>query len=259
MQFDATTLPSRTIPYQVKLVEIQKFRPKQLSLLSKAIFLESMEPAIKAMQDVCNIDVNLMTPGDFYFLLAWQRFNCLSRGVSATWNCQGTLFRRAETNEIYTVDRINRMTESWIAAEGLPEQAQLENPDKVQLNASICNAYNVKALEFADFTTIFLPDVELDKRLDYPRVRHMVEYDKLVNDPTYGKIVGAARWVAEGSTLEQKIEVLFDQPDMDLFETAAAANATIVHGISRTVEKKCDTCGTTHSFATSVEPASFFI
>lgn len=252
-------LPSRTVPYQVKQINVNPFRPKQLGLLSKAVFLESMDPAIDAMQEVCDFDVRLMTPGDFYYLLAWQRFNSLKREVSANWECEGTAFRRVDTGEVYRNDRIVRITEGWNAAEGTPEQAQLENPNEIEFNAEYCGSYNIKPITFEDFTTVFLPETKLDPRLDYPRVMHMVEYDTLVVDPVYSRIAGPARWVAAGRTLKEKIDILFAQETMDLFEAAAQANATIMHGISRTLRKNCDKCGSSHTFQTSIEPASFFV
>lgn len=259
MIFDNNTLPSRTVPYQVKQVHVNPFRPKQLALLSKAIFLESMAPAIDAMQEVCDYDVNLMTPGDYYFLLGWQRFNSLKRPVVAPWECEGTKFIRQGTGEIYKAQRIVYMTEMWKAAEGTLEQKQLENPADLLLDLQYCGQNNIEQLQFSDFTTVFLPEVTLDPRLDYPRVRNMVEYDELVNDPLYHRIVGPARWVAEGRTLKDKIEILFAQEDMSLMEAAAEANATIAHGIGRQVSRDCSVCGSKHYFTTSIEPASFFV
>lgn len=259
MIFNNETLPSRTVPYQVKQIGVNPFRPKQLGLLGKSIFLESMQPAIEAMQEVCDVDVNLITPGDFYFLLAWQRFNSLKREVTATWECSGTKYTREDTGEIYKTQRIIRTTENWNAAEGTAEQAQLENPADLRFDLKYCGEHNMAALAFADFTTVFLPDVELDSRLDYPRVMTMVEYDKLITDPVYHKIVGPARWVAEGRTLKDKIEILFAQDDMSLMEAAANANANIAHGIGRQVGKECAACGSTHFFSASIEPASFFV
>lgn len=259
MIFDANTLPSRTIPYQVKQITLKLFRPKQLGLLSKAVYLESMEPAIEAMQEVCDYDVNLMTPGDFYFLLAWQRFNALKREAPVTWECEGAAFIRTDNGEIYTSDRIQRIIKSWEDAAGTPAQAALENPNEITFDARVCGAVNIKQITFDDFHTIFLPDTQLDSRLDFPRVMAMVEYDKLINDPTYSRIVGPARWIAEGRTLMDKIDILFAQEDMGLFEAAAFANANYTHGISRSIRKQCDTCGNFHTFTTSIEPASFFV
>lgn len=259
MIFDNNTLPSRTVPYQVKQIHLNPFRPKQLGLLGKAIYLESMQPAIEAMQEVCDFDVNLLTPGDFYFFLAWLRFNSLKREVSASWECSGTKYIRQDTREVYKTQRVIRTTENWHAAEGTPEQALLEDPNKLLFDLQYCGQHNIAPLTFADFSVIFLPEVELDPRLDYPRVMNMVEYDKLISDPVYHKIVGPARWVAEGRTLKDKIEILFAQEDMSLMEAAAEANATIGHGIGRQVGKECSACGSTHYFATSIEPASFFV
>lgn len=259
MIFDANTLPSKTIPYQVKQINVNPFRPKHLALLSKAIYLESMEPAIAAMQEVCDFDVNLLTPGDFYFFLTWQRFNSLKRPASAHWKCEGAACRRDGTGEIYTSDRIQLMIDNWKAAEGLPEQEKLEDPAKVHFNIGTCGKENNVQLSFADFETVFMPDVPLDSRLDYPRVMHMVEHAKLVEDPVYCKIAGPARWVAQGKTLQNKIDLLFEQEDMDLFEAAAFADANIVHGTSRLLKMRCPDCGHYHVFQTRVEPASFFI
>lgn len=259
MIFDSNTLPSRTVPYQVKQITLNPFRPKQLGLLGKSVFLESMQPAVEAMQEVCDFDVKLLTPGDFYFLLAWLRFNSLKREVAASWECSGTKYIREDTNEVYKTQRVIRVTENWNAAEGTVEQAQLEDPSKLLFNLQYCGQHNIAPLTFADFSIIQLPEVELDPRLDYPRVMTMVEYDKLITDPVYHKIVGPARWIAEGRTLKDKIEILFAQEDMSLMEAAADANANIVHGIGRQVGKECSACGSVHFFSTSIEPASFFV
>lgn len=258
MIFDSSNLASRAIPYVEKQFELELFKPKQLSLLSKAIAFESMEPVIEAMQQVCSADVQMLTPADFFQLLTWQRFHALKRPAFSEWVCEGLLFARRDNNQLLNNAQIELMVENYNAAKGLPEQAHLENPDDVMLDAKPCKANNKEPLRYSDFALQYLDSTKLDSRLDYPRVKHMVEYDQLAKDAVYSKIAGPARWVRDGNNLAAKIDILFNQPDMELFELACDADVTLRHGILRNVYKPCPVCGIVHEFMVSIEPASFF-
>lgn len=261
MIFDNTNLPSRLLPYPVKQIEIKEFRPKQIALLSKAVMLDDMSPAIEAMGSVMsNLDVMQLTTGDFFFLLTWQRLHALKRNpVMAEWVCPGAMFADRETGAKYSTRDIKTLVENWEAADDATRES-MKDPDDIQLDGYQCNHANYKTIAFDEFSIVYLDEsIVLDERLDYPRCATLSEFLKLQNDPDYGMLAEAAQWIKGDVSLSKRISDLTKQDDNDLFEIACQTSRDVQHGIRRTVMKSCDACGHKHSMNFVVDPKAFFL
>lgn len=253
-------LPSRTLPYSAKVIEVELFKPKQLALISKAIMLDNIGPAIEAMGSVLSgIDIEDLTVGDFYFLMTWQRLNCFTRNpLTASWQCNGAMFNDIHTNKHYKPEDVKALVESWNNAD---EEARksLVDPDTVELDAFVCSYHNMANVTFSDFTVQHLADdVVLDSRLDYPRCGTLAEFVELQSDPDVGMLADAAQWI-RGGTLRERINNLMEEDTTELFELACEANRDIRHGILRTLYKPCASCGHKHEINFVIEPRSFFL
>lgn len=254
-------LPSRTLPYRVKEIEVELFKPRQIALMSKAVMLDDIQPAIDAMASVLKgLDISELTVGDFYFLLTWQRMNCFKQNpVVAQWSCPGTMFNDIDTNRKYTPLEVQTIVDNWEAAD---EEARYEltDPNKVHLDAYICQHMNTETLSFDDFSVVYLEeDTVLDQRLDYPRCDTLSDFIKLQSDPDYGIIADAAQWIRGSSNLRERINDLLSSDDNELMEVACQANRDIRHGILRSVVKSCASCGHKHALNFIIEPRSFFL
>lgn len=260
MIFDHTNLPSRTIPYPVKQIEVKELRPKQIALLSKSVMLDDLGPAIEALGEaMTNLDVMDLTTGDFFYLLTWQRFNALKRNkVMAQWTCPGALFIDNENNR-YTSKDVLVLVDNWEAADEEARQS-LRDPNDITLSGYVCNHANYVPVEFSEFSIAYLPeDTVLDSRLDYPRCLTLAEYSSLQRDPDLGMLADAAQWLKGHSRLRERISDLVDAEDTELLEIACEASRDVQHGIMKSVTKKCEECGHEHTMSFVVDPKSFFL
>lgn len=261
MIFDASNLPSKTIPYPVKQIEVVPFRPKQLALLSKAVMLDDYAPAIEAMgQSMSNLDVSDLTCGDFFYLLAWQRLNSLKRNpVMAKWVCPGTLFTDRATGTRYTPREVQILVDNWEAADEETRKTMLD-PEAVLLDGYVCSHANYDPIVMEDFRTLELEEsVVLDQRLDYPRCSTLAEFINLQRDPDYGMLAEAGQWIKGRGTLLSRVQRLVEDEDTELLEVASEAQREVQHGILRTITKPCPVCGHNHAMTTVVDPKSFFL
>lgn len=261
MIFTADNLASRLLPYPVKELEVKPFTPRQLGLLSKSVMLDSYEPAIEAMsQCVPGISIETMTTGDFFQILAWQRFNSMKKSpVHANWICTGSVFKRADTNEMLSLKQIAHLTDNWNEASEEARQSMVD-PDSIMLDAyGQCEHNNYVEIGMSDFRIVYLEETELDPRLDYPRVGTLADFIALQSDPEVGMLADAAQWIKSNKPLAERINDLAESEDMDLFETACIAAREIQHGILRTFTRPCSKCGHMHSLTMSIDPRSFFL
>lgn len=259
MKFDVNDLPSAGIPYAVKTIDVQPFRPKHMPYISEAIMLGNNKPLIEAVGMVMDFDANQLTDGDFYYFLTWLRFNSRDIPMNADWTCEGTMFRRVDTGELHTVDSIDELVEQWEKAKGTEAEEHMVNPNELEFENVDCGSVNSIPVTFEDFRVKQMPNIELDPRLDYPRVRHMPEYLELVQDRRYTQIIGPVRYIKDGYTLRDKLDIVDQMDDMELFDKASRAHYELEHGLMQQVTKKCPKCGTVHYFATMVDAQSFFV
>ena len=259
MKFDVNTLPSRGIPYAVKSIDVQPFRPRHMPYISEAIMLGNNEPLIEAVSMVMDFDTYQLTDGDFYYFLTWLRFNSRDIPMTADWECEGTMFRRVDTGEVMSVDAIDELILQWENAKGTEAAATMVDPHELDFEDVDCGHVNKQFVTFEDFRVKQMPNIELDPRLDYPRVRHMPEYLELLQDRRYTKIIGPTRFIKDGFTLKEKLQIVESMEDMELFDKASRAHFELEHGVMQGLKKKCAKCGTLHDFATTIDAQSFFV
>lgn len=259
--FDSTNLPSRTLPYPIKQIDVTTFKPKQLALMSKSVMLDDFAPAIEAVgQSISNLDINDLTVGDFFFLLTWQRINSLKRNpVMARWECPGTLFSDRATGVRYTPREVQVLVDNWEGADEATREGLID-PAKVMLDGYVCGHANYEPVTMEDFRILYLEeDALLDPRLDFPRCKTLAQYVTLQRDPDYGMLAESGQWVRSKKPLLQRIQEMVEQEDTDLLEAAGEANRDYPHGILRTISKPCAVCGHNHEMTMTVDPKSFFL
>lgn len=259
MKFDVNDLPSGGIPYALKSIDVQPFRPRHMPYISEAILAENNGPLIEAVGMVMDFDVNQLTDGDFYYILTWLRFHSRDIPIYATWDCEGTLFRRKDTGAVYSIDDIDEMVVQWEKAKGTEAEATMEDPQKIEFEDIPCTHSNRIPTKFEDFHIMRMSDVPLDDRLDYPRVRHMVEFMDLVRENRFTKVIGPVRYIKDGFNLRAKLEIVDELEDMSLFDAASRAHFDYEHGVLQRITKKCEVCGTTHDFNVTIDAQSFFV
>lgn len=252
-------LPSAGIPYDVKQITMQPFGVKQIMMLSRAVATGSWAPVVQALDSVLDYNVNLITDGDFYFLLAVQRI--LGYKISplqASWDCQGVVFRENEgLKRTFTRKQIRDMVKEYDAASE-EERAELANPDDLILTSVHCNHSNAKQLTMSDLFIVPLETKTLPEGLDFPRTNTLVDSLVAKNDPDNSRVVQAARWIAHGDTLEEKMDILANQPDLRLFELALQTDIKVRHGVSQIIALPCERCEQPSEHTFNIGPETFF-
>jgi len=259
-EFNASNLPSKTVPYQVKSFEMKPFRVAQIMQLSRAVALQSIQPAVDALDGVMEFDANLLTDGDFYYLLAHQRIHAYAHSpLQATWTCSGLVFAEKEgLKRNFTKQQLADLVEEYDTVPDT-EKHLLTDPSELIVTSKLCGHENQFDITMEMLNTVFLdPELKLAPGLDFPRVSTLGESQNRRDNPEQQNIVQAARWVSEGKTIDDKIAVLEAQPDLVMFEQALRANATIRHGLSRIVTVHCAACGEPANHSFDVRPETFF-
>lgn len=258
--FDATLLPSKTIPYGVKSIEMTPFKVPQIMMLSRAVALQTMEPVVEAMDSVMDFDARELTDGDFYYLLAWQRIQAYSISpLLAEWKCEGMVYKEnGGLERVFNQEQLNLMVEEYDTAPD-EEKKLLENPQELMVTSVLCDHENSVSIGMEHLETVYLDANEkLDPRLDYPRVRTLSESKDQSDNPDQQLIAQASRWVREGTTIKDKIAILESEPDLTLFEKALKAQSNVRHGIFRAVTLNCEKCNALSEHSFDIRPETFF-
>lgn len=244
-------LPSLMAPYEVKEIEIEPFKPMVLNLISRAHASGTVDPLLKALQGCVNIDTNLLTPGDFFFLLTWQRIHSRAIPVEASWSCLGTVY------ELPTGQRINdtQLIQYYRAYQENPEGKP--NPNDVPTAVVSCGHVQKRALTWDDFRVIEMNQDPLDPDLTYPRMGLWDQYLKMADDVELSAVARQAMWVKDGFTLADKVAIIRNQETMDLFDRACLAEVKYNHGIAQAVALPCEKCGYIHLLNYNVSAKDF--
>lgn len=253
-------LPSHYLPYNFKSVNLnENVGPAFISKFARSMEDDDMKPLLQAVQCAIDVDVNTLTEGDFYYTLTMMRLMVFKRNpLVARWQCNGgQVFERKDTGERWTVQQLESYVNNWNNAE---DKEGLVDPDTIQVEVVACRHDNEEEVSADDLMMHTLPDPEeapfvLDPRLDYPRAGLIPEAYDLSDDEDFGPFVRVAKWVRNGVTLLDKIELI--QNDMSLYEAALHAERTYRHGISRYILKECRACGNPNTLLMEVKAASF--
>jgi hypothetical protein len=266
MNLDNLLAPSRMGPYNVKSVEVKPFNTADLMLLSRSAATNSIAPMIDAINNtVEGINARDLTVGDYYYLVAWQKFSTFPDSPPfASWDCEGILYlsptgtSENEGERFYTQHQLNelRQTNDRLRAAGeTPEFDERE----MEVEQVTCGQHNNRALTFNNLTILRAPvDTELDPRLEFPRVSTLAEFIEMKAKPEYVHLAGPAQWVKEGRTLEDKLNVLLGQETTELFDLCSLACQDIVHGVSNFIKMPCTHCQTEALHSIDLSANSFF-
>lgn len=258
--FDANVLPSKLIPYRVKEIKMEPFKVPQIMKMSRAVALNSLVPAIEAINDVLDIDVNELVDGDFYYLLAWQRIVAYGHSpLKADWVCEGTVFKETGGLErTFTESEIKRIVEDYDAADD-EQKAQMEDPAELQVEAQTCGHRNSVEVTMDMLSVIqYMDDLKLYEGLDFPRVSTLPDSIAFRENPEKQNVVQAARWIHSGANLAEKLDILNSQEDLKLFEKSLQTNQVNQCGVSRVISLPCEKCGTIGRLGFDIRPETFF-
>lgn len=255
MKIIAASLPSRAIPYEFNDIEMTKFGVKQIMLLSKAAALNSIKPAIEALNEVIDVDAGELTDGDFFYLLALQRLQ-YSRPLFTQWVCDDRLFYETDGVTFYTEEGLKALVEAYEAAE---DKTTLRNPDNIKVASGPCSTLNKHVLVEADLNIQYLENEPLPAGLDYPRIDSFADSIVDYNNPEMQYLSQAIRWLKTDSrSYLAKKDLFMQQTDTNLIESAMFYKNTSVHGILRTIKCYCKKCRAVSNHTIEIGPETFF-
>jgi hypothetical protein len=254
MKITAPTLPSRAIPYSFKEIEMDMFGVKQIMLLSKASALNSIKPAIDALNDVISVEANELTDGDFFYLLTLQRLR-YTRPLFTQWVCEVPLYYEKES-VFHTSEGLRALVEAYEVAENKDE---LQDPDKIQVVVGPCGTLNKHELCEADLQIQYMDETKLPEGLDYPRIESFADSIVEYNEPDMQYLSQAVRWLKTDSrSYLAKKNLFLKQDNLNLIEQAMFYKNTSVHGVRRTIVCRCTKCRTASTHTLEIGPESFF-
>lgn len=259
--FEKHELSSRAHGYDFDSLLVEPFGMKSLRLISKTMVSNDPRFMIDAIDATLPVNVGNLTIGDFYQLLAYQRYNSFPNSLpEAEWSCEGTLYQ-LPTGEKQTLVELKALVDIWEnSSDEQKSTGGIVDPNKLEVKKVVCGHNNHRVLKYLDFPLIQLPEEppELDPRLDYPRVETLPSLMEALADPQFTLVSPAAQWVKGGNSIYEKIAILEQEPDLELYDLAAKANQMYNHGISETAVFKCEHCGTETNHVLKIEPSIFF-
>lgn len=230
---ELTELPSNFIPYDFKSIYVRPFAVSELKLIARSIEQKSIDYITQAIDNCLDVDVYQLTIPDYFYLYYWFRIESYpSTPYYSHWVCDELL-------------------------DGKP-----------------CSHNNVTPLTKNQLSVSYLEDdvltaANLDPRLDFPRVSLLEDLsiaalDK--NDPKQLSLfqsdelflVDAAKWVKAGTTIFDKIKILEEQPDLNLYELAKLANQQYQYGVYEYTLVQCGGCGAKRRFKVMLDAPKFF-
>ena len=239
-------LPSDFLPYPDRqYIMVRPFSVKELKLIARSIETGNVDYITQAIDNCIDMDVYSLTIPDYFYLYYWFRIESYPNTPHyMEWKCDEVL---AETDAV------------------------LENKTKV------CGYENTSQLTRSDIKLVHLQsdlgfNGLVDLRLDYPRVSLLEDLntasdDKLAlnkgrTDTTFKMddlvLVDAAKWISEGDTIFDKIKILESQPDLSLYEAAAAANKALQYGVYEFTIVTCRGCGAKRRYRVLLDAPKFF-
>lgn len=249
-------LPSHYIPYNFKEVHLTDIKPKIIPLMAQAVEQNDFQYALDAVQTVIDTDVGYLTEGDFYYVLYVLRIKAFKRNMLvARWKCASDVFKRGDTGERWTQEQLTSYFNHWTNG----NKEGMIDPDLIPVDVVRCDTENEANVEVDDLIVIELDKdapYELDQRLDFPRARFIPESYVISEDPGIGSLVRVARWLRDGNTMMEKVQMITE--NMELYELALEAETKYRHGVTRNIVKHCSFCGEPNSLAMEVRPSSFF-
>lgn len=257
-------LPSNFYPYEkdgMKEMYIRPFNVAELRLVSKAAVLKDLSHLIRAVDLVTTCDAGRLSIGDFYYVLMWLRIHSMPKTPYVVeYHCHEPVLRNREDGRLIMND----------ASFAVPE-------DEKNWEVIDCSTHNSEVIHMTNIEIVTLDEDNFDGieqngivAYDFPRAHLIQQIAEAQNDPALRLIIGAAQWVSDdveyekngrlvkAITLDDKIAVLEQQTDLQVFDDAAVLNETIVHGIIEQTTLNCRVCLKKTPHHLMIDALSFF-
>ena len=238
-------LPSNFYPYaDRKQILIRPFAVTELKLIARAIETGDSDYITQAIDNCIDFPVTELTIVDYFYLYYWMRIQSYPNTPHyMEWKCDEVL-----------------------------------SSDDDEDDERVCGHENMTALTSKELKVIYLNDLQfdaknLDPRLDFPRVSLLQDLSLAQDSKTAiqsGKnkeatfslddlvLVNAAKWIKEGNTLREKIEILEKEPDLELYEIASKTNKAFEYGVYEYAMVKCGRCGAKRRYRVLLDAPRFF-
>lgn len=239
---DIGDLPTGFKPYTFKQIYMRQLVLEELNLIhtGMAARVRPYQHIIRAVQLCSSVDVNLLTDGDFEYVLAWLRRHSYPEFPAiATYTCSNPVYQRPDKSIEFDVKKANmeRLTLKPCGGD----------------NKELVRKVNVRVHTIEDHQFLNEPDI------DFPRVGTLTDYYDAVDLDPKVKVVGAmARWVKHGTTFAEKLAFLMDQDGLDLYERIERISKQFYHGITEVMTLKCGECGHTMTHESQPRLLAFF-
>lgn len=238
--FQAHELPSRGIGLPVSEVTVSNFTLNELILLERAQSENDYNYAIQAMNATLDCDVNLLSIGDFYYLMSYQRTVCFPNSpISLGWTCGQQVFKDTEGN-IYPID------------------TKFEKDVAVAISS--CGTRNFVEYEFDDLLMVQVDSgTELPAGYDFPRVSILAELRQAIQeDPSKEKLLSCVQWINCAPTIAERLVLLQQEETLDKIDMASKLNRDFTHGLLEEIYAECSSCKGKVRKAFRVDITSFF-
>lgn len=253
-------IPSRMYPYQQDVIKMTKFGVKQLMLISRAVYLNSIEPVIEALDQVTDIDAYTLTDGDFFYLLTLQRVAAYENNpLVASWYCDATVYK-TEDGKTYTKDDLRKLVEDYDLAE---DKTDLVNPDSVIITEHKCSHLNTLPISTKDLSVVYLEKPITNNagittvEVDYPRINTLAQSHIDLTIPEKAMLVNAARLIKKTDDDTDQFDIL-EKLDPATVQALMDLSNNTKHGLSTIVTKSCSKCGHAANHRLEVNAQLFF-
>lgn len=251
---DIGDLPTGFGPYKslgVSKIYCRPFAVRELSLLymGSRVQYNGIDHIIRAVDMAISCDVNILTDGDFEYVMMWLRMNSYPKAPSLVrWECRKLNVVEARGRAFYEGDDIYELTERDMKLKGL----ELE----------VCNTENNEIVHSAETLVHTFEDDDIEMvydDLDFPRVGTLREFAEIVSEqPELEYQARLSRWIKEGETIEDKMRILNSQDTFDLYKRILECETRYMHGISEKLNLKCRTCDNKVQHTARPDPLTFF-
>jgi len=258
------TLPSHYRFYAFREIWIRPLATPEGKLIFMAKKSQNIVYLISAVQACINVDVNDLIVQDFEYILHWLRLNSYpKKPFKVEWTCY---------NEVPVP-----APELEEGEEPSQEEIDQEEPETVE-----CQYANLTALSRSNVTINDLDsDIEIPVELTLPTVRMFqetwvvnkqllqlkqeliqgaeIEDEELAELEGQVYVANLAQWLKEGDSLQEKIQLLEQHPDLSLQGTIEDLRDRLDDfGVSEVIAVQCQKCGGTSRRRLDIDYLSFF-
>jgi len=197
----------------------------------------------RAVNACSSVDVNVLTDGDFTFLLAWLRRSSYPESPTfVRWTCANTVMRKIGGDD----GVVTGVSHEDMAYQGLEYGTCGWETNELINNA----AMRITSLE-DDFDS-------LPSFMDFPRVGTLQELNDIRKEcPEDAQMAEYARWVKAGNTLEEKL-VALDVLSTEQFVELMRVSKEHYHGVYEMLPLRCRNCGYKTTYRQNVNFTTFF-